>query len=41
MWGNGSYNSVFIFLGVVCAVVGWGFIEFIRWIISFVHITIG
>ena len=37
---NDSYLSAFIILGLVCAIVGWGVIEFILWLFSFVHITI-
>lgn len=30
-------NAAFIFLGLVCAVVGWGVIESVLWLLS--HIS--
>ncbi len=33
-------TGTFIFLGCICAVVGWGMIEFILWMFSFIHISI-
>ncbi|WP_301337224.1 hypothetical protein [Yersinia pseudotuberculosis] len=33
-------TGTFIFLGFICAVVGWGVIEFILWLFSFIHISI-
>lgn len=35
-----SYSTAFIILGIVCAVVGWGVIEFFLWLISFIHVSI-
>jgi hypothetical protein len=32
-------TGVFIFLGVVCGVVGWGFIELVVWLSN--SVTIG
>lgn len=34
-------TGTFIVFGCICAVVGWGVIEFILWLISFIHISIG
>ena len=28
-------------LGIACAVSGWAVIEFVLWLFSFVHITVG
>lgn len=33
--------GAFIVLGCISAVVGWGVIELILWLLSFIHITIG
>lgn len=33
-------TGTFIVLGCICAVVGWGVIEFILWLFSFIHISI-
>ncbi|AJI81260.1 putative membrane protein [Yersinia enterocolitica] len=33
-------TGTFIFLGCICAAVGWGVIEFILWLFSFIHISI-
>lgn len=30
-----------VIFGIICAVVGWGVIEFILWLFSFVHISFG
>lgn len=38
---NASWGCVFVLLGAICGVVGWGVIEFILWIFSFVHISFG
>lgn len=37
----GDWESLFIFLGVLCAVVGWAVIELLLWLFSFVHISFG
>lgn len=41
MFSQGDFNTAFIILGIVCAVIGWAAIEFILWLLSFVHITFG
>ncbi|MHA3203263.1 hypothetical protein [Yersinia pseudotuberculosis] len=33
-------TGTFIVLGFICAVAGWGVIEFILWLFSFIHISI-
>ncbi|SUP83758.1 hypothetical protein ACILPN_17680 [Yersinia wautersii] len=33
-------TGTFIFLCCICAVVGWGVIEFILWLFSFIHVSI-
>ena len=38
---NDNFCAVFLVLGIICAVVGWGVIEFILWLLSFVHISFG
>lgn len=30
-----------VIFGIICAVVGWGVIELILWLFSFVHISFG
>lgn len=40
-FGNDSWGAAFIVLGLICGVVGWGVIEFILWIFSFIHISFG
>lgn len=40
-FGGGSWTGVFVIFGLLCAVVGWGVIETLRWLFSFVHITFG
>ncbi|HHC4507736.1 Uncharacterised protein [Klebsiella pneumoniae] len=37
---DGLGGAIIIF-GIICAVVGWGVIEFILWLFSFVHISFG
>ncbi|OAT16809.1 hypothetical protein M977_04428 [Buttiauxella gaviniae ATCC 51604] len=34
-------TGTFLVLAVICGVVGWGVIEFILWLFSFVHISFG
>lgn len=36
-----GYGAAIVILGIICAVVGWGVIEFIIWLFSFVHISFG
>lgn len=38
---SGGFGKAFIFLGILCAIVGWGVIEFVRWLFSFVYVTLG
>lgn len=38
---NDNFCAVFLILGIICGVVGWGVIEFILWLFSFVHISFG
>lgn len=37
---DGIGGAIVIF-GIICAVVGWGVIESILWLFSFVHISFG
>lgn len=39
--GNESWTSFFIAAGIVCGLVGWGIIELLLWLFSFVHISFG
>lgn len=36
-----SWGTIIVVFGIVCAVVGWCAIEFILWLCSFIHITVG
>ena len=36
-----NFGGAFIMLGIACAVGGWAVIEFVLWLFSFVHITVG
>lgn len=36
-----NIGGAFIMLGIVCAIGGWAVIEFVLWLLSFVHITVG
>ncbi|XKX17406.1 hypothetical protein MVUOKPPV_CDS0009 [Klebsiella phage phi1_175008] len=38
---NEGLTSMLIVLGIVCGVVGWGVIELLCWLFSFVHIAFG
>lgn len=38
---NESWTPVFVIFGLVCAVVGWGAIELLLWLFSFVHVSFG
>lgn len=31
----------FVILGLICAVAGWGLIEFVLWLFSFVPVSFG
>lgn len=39
MFSSEGYGAVIVIFGLICAVVGWGVIEFILWLFSFVHIS--
>lgn len=39
MFSSEGYGAAIVIFGLVCAVVGWGVIEFILWLFSFVHIS--
>lgn len=42
MFGSDNdWKRAIIIFGVICAVAGWGVIEFILWIFSFVNISFG
>ena len=41
MYNNLLGSGAFRILGLICAVVGWGVIEFLLWLLSFVHISFG
>jgi hypothetical protein len=40
-FGGGSWTGGFIVAALICGVVGWGVIETLRWLFSFIHISIG
>lgn len=39
--GDWDWMGAIIIFGIVCAVAGWGIIELIIWLFSFVHISFG
>lgn len=41
MMNGDSYTPAIIVLMIICAVAGWGAIEIIRWLFSFIHISLG
>lgn len=41
MFSSHGYGVAIVIFGIICAVVGWGVIEFILWLFSFVHISFG
>lgn len=41
MFSSHGYGAAIVIFAIVCAVAGWGVIEFIRWLFSFVHISFG
>ncbi len=41
MFSSHGYEVAIVIFGIICAVVGWGVIEFILWLFSFVHISFG
>ena len=36
-----NFGGALIVFGISCAVGGWAVIEFVLWLFSFVHITVG
>ena len=36
-----NFGGELIMLGIACAVGGWAVIEFVLWMFSFVHISVG
>lgn len=36
-----SITPAFVILGIICGIVGWGVIEVILWVFSFIHISFG
>ena len=36
-----NFGVAFIMLGIACAVGGWAVIEFVLWLLSFVHFSVG
>ncbi|ACI10552.1 hypothetical protein QE402_002122 [Klebsiella sp. SORGH_AS 1025] len=41
MFSSHGYGVAIVIFAIFCAVVGWGVIEFILWLFSFVHISFG
>ncbi len=41
MYNNLPGAGSFLILGLICAVAGWGVIEFLLWLLSFVHVSFG
>lgn len=41
MFDSGSILGGLVILGVMCGIVGWGFIELCIWLGSFVTISLG
>ncbi|OSK33778.1 hypothetical protein EAHG_05018 [Escherichia coli B671] len=41
MYNHLPGTGAFVAFGLICAVLGWCFIEFILWLLSFIHITTG
>ena len=41
MFSSDDYGAAIVIFALICAVVGWGVIEFILWLFSFVHISFG
>ncbi|QYW02881.1 hypothetical protein [Klebsiella phage ZCKP8] len=41
MFSSHGYGAAIVIFAIFCAVVGWGVIEFILWLFSFVHISFG
>ena len=36
-----NFGGAIVVFGIACAVTGWAVIEFVLWLFSFVHISIG
>lgn len=41
MLNSDGLGGAIVIFGIICGVVGWGVIEFILWLFSFVHISFG
>lgn len=41
MFDSSGFGAAIVVFGLVCAVVGWGTIEVLLWLLSFVHISFG
>ncbi|CZU77310.1 MULTISPECIES: hypothetical protein [Enterobacter cloacae complex] len=41
MFSSHGYGAAIVIFAIVCAVVGWGVIEFTLWLFSFVHVSFG
>lgn len=41
MLNSDSLGGAIVIFGVLCAVVGWGVIELLLWLLSFVHVSFG
>jgi hypothetical protein len=40
-YGGGSWTGCFVILALLLMVIGWGVIEGLGWLLSFVHISFG
>jgi hypothetical protein len=36
-----NWVGFFITFGIICGLIGWGVIEFLLWLFSFVHVSFG
>lgn len=41
MFSSHGYGVAIVIFGMMCAVVGWGAIELLLWLFSFVHVSFG
>lgn len=41
MFSSDGYGAAIVIFGLICAVIGWVTIEFILWLLSFVHVSFG
>ncbi len=39
MFSSHGYGAAIVIFAIVCAVVGWGVIEFALWLFSFIHVS--